>query len=209
MVGALLVVIAGVSLFAAHTSATRPARARFVVAARAIAPGQVLTTADVRTASMDLPDGTAAGSFTSSEQVVGHVALGPIGPGDLLDRTTVPDEAPTGRRAQLSLALDVDRTVDGSLRSGDRVDVLVTYGSGEGATTEVVTSRARLLAAPGAGDPRLGGERRQTVTLEVTDLDDALRLVHAARAGEVTLVRTTAFGGREYTSSTYAPAGDR
>lgn len=208
MAGALLVTVAAVALFAAYTSASTPSKVAYVVASREIRVGHVLTAADLRLASMDLPRQTAERTFTSSAQVEGRVALGPLRSGELVDRSTVPASSPAGKRAQLSIALDVDRTVDGSLQAGDLVDVLVTYGTGTGSTSQVVATRAKLLGVPASAEGNLSNGRRQTLTLEVSDLDDALHLVNATRAGEVTLIRTTGFQGHEYTSPTFSPGVD-
>lgn len=204
--GALLVTVAAVALFASYSKATSPTRHTYLVASRDIRAGETLGAKDVRLAPMDLPLGTTERAFTSIDQLRGRVALGPIHAGELLDRSTVPADSPTGHRAQVSLSLEVDRTVNGSLRPGDKVDVLVTYGTGAGSTTHVVASRATLLEAPTAGEAGLGGNRLQTLTLEITNLDDAMHVVNARRAGEVTLVRTTGFEGRDYSASTYSPS---
>lgn len=206
VVGGLLVTLAAIALFASYTGATTPPRQSYLVAARNLRPGQVIGDADVRPASMDLPAPTASRAYRSVDEVLGRTAVGPITAGELVDRSTLPDRSPKGARAQLSLALEPDRTVDGSLLPGDLVDVLVTYGSGGSSTTEVVASRVRLIAVPPVGDAQLGASKGQTITVEVGALDEALRLVNATRAGEVTLVRTTGFEGHDYTSSTYSPA---
>ena len=207
LVGALLVTGAAVALFASYTNSATPSKLLYLVAARSVRAGQVLTDRDLRRAPMDLPEQTAARAFTSPSQVEGRVALGPLRAGELVDRSTVPAGSATGTHAQLSIALDIDRTVDGTLQAGDLVDVLVTYGTGTGSMSQVVATRAKLLDVPASADAELGGRRRQTLTLEVSDLDDALHLVNATRAGEVTLVRTTGFQGREYTSATFSPEG--
>ncbi len=208
LAGALLVTVAAVALFAAYTSASTPSKDQYVVASREVRAGHVITAADLRLASMDLPSQTSERAFTTSAQVEGRVALGPLRPGELVDRSTVPASSPTGKRAQLSIALDVDRSVDGRLQAGDLVDVLVTYGTGTGSTSQVVATRAKLLGVPASAEGSLGSGRRQTLTLEVSDLDDALHLVNATRAGEVTLIRTTGFQGHEYTSPTFSPGAE-
>jgi Flp pilus assembly protein CpaB len=206
VVGGLLVTLAAVALFASYTGATTPSRETYLVAGHDIRSGQPIQAADLRLATMDLPPSTAQRAYRGLAELRGRVAVAPISSGDLITRTMVPDESPVGPKAQLSLALAPDRTVNGSLQAGDLVDVLVTYGTGSASSTEVVVARARLVDVPPVGDAQLGSSKGQTITLEVRALDDALKLVNASRGGEVTLVRTTSFRGEDYTSTTYAPS---
>jgi len=209
VVGALLVTVAGVALFGAYLGATSSPQQRYLVTTRDVAKGDRVATGDVEAQVMDLSANAAERAFTTPDELRGAVAVAPLRRGELVNRSAVAEHRTQPGIAQVSFSLDADRAVDGTLQAGDRVDVLVTYGSGTGSSTEVVATRAELLATPvaTAAPSGLSGTRRQTVRLAVDSLDNGLRVVNAARAGEVTLVRTTGYRGRDYTSPSYSPGG--
>src|SRR5690606_8433520 len=127
IVGGLLVAVAGAgTLLAWQEASGRPARS-YVVAARAIVPGETLTADDVRLAAVDLPGGVAAAAFPDADGVVDRVALGPIGEGELIQAGQLSDPGAGPPTVEVALALERDRAVDGRLRSGDLVDVFATY----------------------------------------------------------------------------------
>lgn len=209
VVGALLVTVAAVALFGAYLGATSSPEQRYLVATRDVAKGDRLARGDLEAQVMDPSATVADRAFTSPEQLRGAVALAPLHHGELVNRSMVAEDRTRPGIAQVSFSLDADRAVDGTLQAGDRVDVLVTYGTGTGSSTEVVATRAELLSTPVAvaASSGLSGTRRQTVRLAVDSLDNGLRVVNAVRAGEVTLVRTTGYRGRDYTSPSYSPGG--
>lgn len=207
VVGALLVTVAAVALFGAYLGATSSPKQRYLVATRDVAKGDRLAAGDFEAQVMDLNATVADRAFTSPDQLRGAVALVPLRSGELVNRSMVSEDRTRPGVAQVSFSLDADRALDGTLQAGDVVDVIVTYGTGTGSSTEVVASRAELLSTPisTAASNGLSGGRRQTVRLAVDTLDNGLRLVNAVRAGEVTLVRTTGYRGHDYTSPSYSP----
>jgi Flp pilus assembly protein CpaB len=188
--GGLLVAIAVLGVFAASRATGRRPTAAYLVAARAIAPGDVLAAADVERHTDELPDRVAARTFSDPDELVGRVALGPLDAGDVVPRGLVADRA-AAPSEQLSFAVDADRALNARLRPGERVDVLVTYGSGESASTHVVVRRAHVVEVDAGGDGSLAGAAATVLTLSLDDPAQAIRLAHAVRAGELTVVRTT------------------
>ena len=63
------------------------------MAARAIRVGEVLEAADLRTVDGELPGGAAG--FADVDALVGRVALGPIGEGEIVQAGSVTDEPAT------------------------------------------------------------------------------------------------------------------
>ena len=192
IVGGLLLALSGVATFMAWEHAAHTPHQSFVVAARSIDPGERLAPSDLRLSAVDLPRGVAAGAFADPAALIGRVALGPIGEAELVQASQLSEGRVAAPGVELAFALPTDRAVDGQLRSGDRVDVYVTYPEQTavvGAGVEVV----RVAGAAGEGFSSAG--QTVTVTLGVPVSDDASRnlteLVHAVRAGEVTLVRST------------------
>jgi Flp pilus assembly protein CpaB len=187
IVGGMLVALAGVGTFVAWQRATAPPGMAFAVAAQAVAPGEALTRDDVRFESIELPPGVAAAAFSDPASLEGRVALGPIGEGELVQLGQVSDQGGAEPSAEFSFSVDRDRAVDGRLRQGDRVDVFVTVDERTTAVAEdmqLVDVRER-----DGGSFASGGEL--TVTVAITDPDLRADLIHAAREGEVTLVRST------------------
>ena len=185
VVGGLLVAIAAVGAFVVATPQPHAA-IRYVVAAHSVEPGTRLTTADLTTVPVDLPAEQAALAFTEPSTLVGATSLGPLASGQLV-------QAPALARAPLSpfevsLSIDADRALDGRLVSGEHVAVLATYGSGPDAVTLTVASTALVerLSRPTG----LAVGTKDVVTLGLEAEADVDAVVHAARAGELTLVRT-------------------
>lgn len=160
-----------------------------VVAARDLAPGAVVASDDLTTATV--PDAGALASLpTEPQALVGLVVTGRVGEGDLLRRSDV--AAPTAadaRMRHLSLAVPPERAVGGRLRADDRVDVIAVD---EGGARYLVTGvRVVAVGAPSAGLGQLTGHH---VVVEV-DADAALCLAAAVAAGGIDLVRTTGQDG--------------
>jgi pilus assembly protein CpaB len=190
ILGGLLVAAAALGTFVAARSSGTPDRS-YAVAARAIPPGETLTSDHVRFEPIDLPSGVAASAFAEAAQLDGRVALGPIREGELVQVGQVSDRGPADPAAELSFSLERDRAVDGRLRSGDLVDVFVTYDD----RTAAVAEAMRLVDVRERDDGSLARGTGLTVTLAITDPDDRAALIHAARAGDVTLVRSTHMAG--------------
>ena len=195
VVGGLLIALAAIGVFAAWTAATEEATRPFVVVAQAVRPGVVLGPSDLEVRGFDLPADVADRAYADPEDLVGAVALAPLGEGELVQRSAVREAGGSGvgrPASEMSFAVDADRAVDGGLQVGERVDVLATFGTGEDATTEIVVRGAQVLAAT-RNDGGIGS-RTLVLTLALDDSDDVLALTHAVRAGEVTVVRTTGTG---------------
>ena len=88
---------------------------------------------------------------------------------------------------EVSVALPAAKALDGSLRPGDRVDVVATDGD----ASFVLVDRALVVASSGAdrGSALGGGDVR--VTLALPDATAAMAVAHGATAAELTLVRST------------------
>jgi hypothetical protein len=115
------------------------------------------------------------------------VALGPIGEGELVQVSGLSEPGGAEPAAEVALALDRDRAVDGRLRSGDLVDMFVTYDD----RTEAVVERARVVGVSDTGGASFTAGSQITVTLALADAAQRAPVIHAVRAGEVTLVRST------------------
>ncbi|HMK10308.1 MAG TPA: SAF domain-containing protein [Acidimicrobiales bacterium] len=185
VVGGLLIAVAAVGAFVVATPKGRPS-SPYVIAARAIDPGAAITTSDLTTAQLDLPRELADHAFTQSQDLVGSIARSPLAPGELVQRGAVG----TTRAAafEVSLSLDADRALDGRAAPGERVAVLATYGTGADAVTLTVAPSALVERVSKPSGLAVG--TAIVVTLGLSEEVDTQAVVHAARAGQLTLVRT-------------------
>ena len=184
-IGGLLVALAAVGAFvlAMPKHATPPG---YVVTTHEVAPGARLDGGDLTTVPIDLPPDVAAAAFTDASALAGTIALAPIGPGELVQAGAVGRSPLTP--FEVSLSLDGDRALDGRLVAGERVAVMATYGTGPDAVTLTVASSALVerISKPTG----LAAGTADVVTLGLPIEADMQAVVHAARAGELTLVRT-------------------
>lgn len=193
VLGGFLVAVAGVTAFVAASRSASPTLTTVVVAAEPISPGERLTAASLDTIEVDLPDRLATAVFANPEDLVGAHALGPLGPGEVVQATGI-DMSPgthglDGRLA--SVTVPRYAAMHGDLRPGQQVDVLATAG-GPG-TTGVIIRGAQVVGASGPDDSDLLGESAVELTLSLPDEAALLRLVDAAAAGDLTVVPS---GGR-------------
>jgi hypothetical protein len=115
--------------------------------------------------------------------------------------------------AKLSFPIDRADALAGTLRPGERIDVLATYGAGETAYTAYVVRGVPLLAVSGdAAGSGLGGGNAGplTLTVAVTAAEDVQALAHAvATAGLVVTRSTVGEGDTSTTPGPYVPSRDR
>lgn len=186
VVGGLLVAAASVGTYAAWAGAGEGPSARFVVAARDLAVGEVLETTDLALIALDVPIRLADRAFASVAPVVGQRTIAPLAAGELVQRSAVVVPAGTGDGRQVALAVDEADALGGTLQAGEAVDVVVTDAdAGTGSITEVVAARA-IVARLTVGD--VGGQ--VVVLLDLATGTDVLALVDGARRGSVALVRS-------------------
>ena len=182
--------VAALGAYLAATNGKGEPKGRFVVATHDIAPGATLTDADLEAVAVDLPEQQARVTARTIAQVRGAVARGPLAKGAFVNAAEVGVAAPeaaqlTTTYRELSLAVPTDRAVGGSIKAGDRVDVLA---SGDGVT--LVLAQQVLVIGTTSGGNSLGGDRF-TVTLALDKPDSVLAIVHGATNDKLTLVRST------------------
>jgi len=187
IVGGLLVAVAGVGAFVLAAPSDH-SRAEYVVASRAIDPGERIEASDLTVAAIELPPELATHAFTDASALVGTVVLGPMTPGELIQAGAIANAALSP--FEVAVSLDGDRALDGRLTPGEHVAVLATYGSGPDAETLTVASSALIERVSKPTGLAVG--TADIVTLGLPAEADAQAVVHAARAGELTLVRTDA-----------------
>ncbi|HUS60600.1 MAG TPA: RcpC/CpaB family pilus assembly protein [Acidimicrobiales bacterium] len=193
-VGGLMVTLSVLGTYSAHRAATAPPTTRYLVAAHDLAPGHVIVAADLRFVALDLPGALGrSAAFTDPSRVIGSATIGPVGAGELVQASalTSADEL-TGHR--LSFPLEAAFALDGTLRPGDRVDVIATFGQGFDSVTQVIAHQAMVVDTSG-NDAVLGRSEQRVVTLDLSTRREAVTLAHAIRVGKVSLMRAAPTSG--------------
>jgi pilus assembly protein CpaB len=220
VVGALLIAAAAVGVFAAYLDATAEPDTSYLVAREPIAPGTRLESGGTlaslfQARAIDLAPDLAARAIAleDAESLIGRVVIVPLEPGDLLVRSGVVADGGVADTAKLSFPIERADALAGTLRPGERIDVLATYGAGEAAYTAYVVRGVPLLAISGdAVGTGLGGASSGplTLTVAVTAAEDVQALAHAVATADLVVTRSTV--GEGDTSSTpgpYVPSRDR
>lgn len=208
VVGGFLVALAALGIFVAWARVTAQPSTRYVVARHELRVGAQVRPADVVLLPMELPRAVLDRNvvFTDTARVIGATVLSPIRPGELVQASDLVRKASDEGDVEVSFAIDPARAVGGDLAPGERVDVVLTVGTGADAYTVTVVRDARVLRA----DRRSGslGDRSTVVILAVPTRDDAVAVAHAATSGDVTLVRTTGARPAATPAAYRAPTGD-
>lgn len=188
--GHVLMVVAGVLAFLANFVLLRGGDDSVPVLAAAVdlQPGRLVGGGDLRTVRLSA-GGEVLGSLIAGDAldtVVGKVVVRRLSAGELFR----PDDLGTpaaslGRRA-MAVPVEPDHAVGGSLRVGDRIDV-IAVASG---LAEYVLSAAEVLDVS-SGDRGAFAAPGSFYVVVAVDADGALRLAEAIRAGTLEVVRST------------------
>jgi Flp pilus assembly protein CpaB len=189
VVGGFLVAASALGIYTAWASAAAGPDERFTVARRDLPIGHRVEAGDLELQPMDLPATVARSAFSDPRVLVGSTVVGPVRAGELVQAGDVVESSSAPTALEVSFAAERSRAVAGTLRPGEFVDVLATFGAGGDTYTTTVVAGARVVAADERGGGIVAGEER-IVTLAVASADDARALAHAVNAGEVVLVRS-------------------
>ncbi|MFN0092782.1 MAG: hypothetical protein ACKVWR_21315, partial [Acidimicrobiales bacterium] len=141
--GGLLVAVAAVGAFVAASPPEGDRGEPYLAVAVPVAAGSPVPAEALITVRAQLAPEQAAQLIpaAAAAELTGALALAPLAPGDLVQRSAVRVAAEGGSEPalrSLSLSLPPTRADGGALKPGDRVDVLVTVGAGGDARTQVV-----------------------------------------------------------------------
>lgn len=186
--GGLLVTLASLGVFVAYLESSTTDGTPVVVADSELRIGSVITASDVRVVEGTLPGSARGRTFQEVEDVVGRAILGPIDSGEIIQFGSVSaDRADDdGATHEVAVTLPRDQLAVGRLDEGDRVDLYVTVDD----ATDAVARGLRVVQL-GGGDGSLTDDREITLVLAVPSTDVVAAVVHAARTGEITVVRST------------------
>ncbi|MGI8574501.1 MAG: SAF domain-containing protein [Egibacteraceae bacterium] len=191
VVGGFLVAAAAVGVFAAYTNAMGPPTSSYLVAVEPAPAGDRLEASDLALVAMELPPEIGGQAYTDPAAVVGAVTVAPLGAGELIQTGDIAASSGPPAPRELSFRIDAAKAVQGSLQTGERIDVLATYGTGPDGYTLTVAGAVPVLGVESAGG-ELGTQRELVVRVGVDDPADALALAHAVANGQMMIVRATA-----------------
>jgi Flp pilus assembly protein CpaB len=231
VLGALIIAVAVVVVFAFATGSAEAPGRPYVVAARPLPAGSIIGPGDTTTQRIDLPAGPARGAFGQSAVVIGRTLAVAVSPGELIESSML---APAGSGPTLRpVSVPVETTSLGDLSPGATVDVLsvapsLTAGAATAgaatagpataggapapATVAIVLRGATLLSVERAGSGLISQAATTTeVTLGVPDLAEAEAVIQAAQGGGVVLIQAEPSDGvgpgTTGATGTTAPAG--
>lgn len=179
VVGAFLVTLAAVGVFAAYLDATAAPTTAWVTVARDLSPGEVVAPADLAPVLLELPPAQATTAFTDLDDVAGKVVISPLHAGELVGRGDVRRPADVAGSSSLTFSLPSSRALAGRLAPGDHVDVVATSDG----TTRFVALDLPLV------DVAVDGSET-TVTVALAEPDTVLAVAHAVDTADVSLART-------------------
>ncbi len=195
LLGAFLVTVAVVGLFATFRRAQEDLGSLYVVVATTVPAGQVITAEDLAIRHLDLGE-IADRTLTAEADAIGAVAVQTLLPGQLVQRGHILAPVPGVDEGapptfEVSFALDRPRALGGRLQPGEVVDVVATLDADGTSCATVVAGDARVVAAGTTGDEVLTGGGPYTVTLAIPEDRAVLGLIFALDRSDVTIVRAT------------------
>ncbi len=125
--GVALVVMSG--LASASVVSSLSERVDVLVAARTIAEGEVIDPGDLRSVSIAVDPSIRAIPPSERDELIGHVATGPIGEGSVVHRSQfIAGDSEDQPKVIVGVALDAGQYPITGLRPGDRVKVIEVSG---------------------------------------------------------------------------------
>ncbi len=193
VVGGLLVAVAAVGTFSAYAGTSGDQGRNYVVVALDLPAGHRIEASDLRVEHGDLTATLAERGFRSADQLEGAVTLAPLTSGELVQhgQVALSDDATPAPTEEFSFAVDRDRALNGTIRRGEAIDVLATFGTGTDAYTLVVARHASVTDVSELGSNTIGSGSRLILTLALETSDEVLALAHASQVASITIVRTT------------------
>ena len=188
VLGGVLMAVAVVGVFLAYEQAGAGARATRSSWRRApIRVGEVLEAVDLRTRRRR-PARRRRRRFADVDALVGRVALGPIGEGEIVQAGSVTDESADARtctRWRSRSPAARSRSAGSSRASGS------TSSSPTTTARSSVVRGAQVVQIGAEDDGSLTSDREISLVVAVPTGDAVAAVVHALRTGDVTVVRST------------------
>jgi Flp pilus assembly protein CpaB len=161
-------------------------RTPVIVAARAVEPGDVITSEDLRVADVALEGHVESISAAEISRVTGKIAAEPLYSGKMLTSRSVAagPPVPAGYVA-MAIALNPEKAIGGSLGSGNRVALVATRNPGRPDASSVLLFDDVPVVSVSS---RTGGEGQLVIVTLQLRPEDARALAEARNSGEIDLL---------------------
>ncbi len=193
VLGLLLFSIAflGAQRLIADARATVPV----LVAARDLPSDYALSAGDFVRAEVALPPELTSRYALASRDLDGVALIRPVAEGEMIALSWVATSRYVGAGRAMTIPITAEHAVGGDLRSGDRVDVLATFDSGDvRARTVAVVEGVEIVSPVEAGGLVTGEASVIGVTVAVTS-QQAAELTFAIRSADLDVVRVEGAAG--------------
>ena len=202
--GALLITIAAIGSFAIATSGNDGPTTSYLVVSRNLRAGEALTANDVIFEPMTLSAELATRVVNSIDGIDGAVTVRDLAAGSLLELSDVigssaVDGEPIGEVHELTFGVPLERS-PASLKAGDRVTILATFG----ATTVLAVEDVPVLSIDTQPE-QIASSGRGILTLAVDDPVDVMDIAHLTQVADITIVRSTRALNDEFPDSVSTP----
>lgn len=184
VIGGLLVAVAMLTVTVASRRDTAPAH-RVLVAARDVPAGTVLTLDDLAATEIDVPDAQLDLLVNDPAQLTGRPLVRALRGGELIAASDSMDPTMAPQRSAVTIRLEPERALAGTVRAGEQIAVVATFGD----CSEVIAPVATVVDVTGPSS-ELGGQGVM-VTLELASDAETVGVVNASDAGHLTLIRST------------------
>ncbi|MDQ3751283.1 MAG: RcpC/CpaB family pilus assembly protein [Actinomycetota bacterium] len=160
-----------------------------LVAARDLPTDHTLTAADLVRAEVALPPELMTRYALASRDLAGVSLSRPVAEGEMIALSWVAEGRYVGEGRALTIPITAEHAVGGDLQTGDRVDILATFDSGEvRARTVLVAGGVEIVNPVEAGGLVTGEASVIGVTVAVTP-EQAAELTFAIRSADLDVVR--------------------
>ncbi len=187
--GHLAVALAAILAFVANVTFLRSLdqSVAVAIASRPIAAGEPVSAADLTTTRLRADDEVLEGLVTSMDSLVGGIARRDMATGELIGRADVLDStAPDGLRS-MALPIDPAHAAGGSIRVGDRVDVVDV---GDDGRARYVVRNAPVVTVSEQAAGALAGSAGRHIVVGL-DEADVLAVAEAIADGDIDVVVST------------------
>ena len=182
VLGSLLCMMAALLTFAAFQEANRPPRTSFAVAARDLAPGDVLRPSDFEFVAISLPSSQRTQAVEDVAALENTTVLGPVANGELLQRGMLVRRSTPDRI--VSFPMKSAYALAGRLRVGTRVSIYATLES----DTDPVALVAQDVLVTRVDSLSESPDATIVVTVAIPPSANESQLVAAAATAKLVLV---------------------
>jgi Flp pilus assembly protein CpaB len=183
VVGALLCMLAALLTFGAFQQANRPPRTIFAVAARDLAPGETLTSADIEFVALDLPTAQRVQAVEASDQLEETTVLGPVSKGELLQRGMLVRRGT--KEPMFSFKVDGALALAGRLRPGALVAIYAAGVQGSDDEMKLIATSVSVIRVDLVDESADG---KAVLTVAIPPTVDRTALVAASVAPKLVIV---------------------